>query len=236
MYRPSDNGGRGRKAGALLMCLALLVSSVASTVRAADQERGARFITPSLVAPIIFEGLTGADDGNPTLEDAAQSDDGLVTFLAREPSHEGWQDHIGRVGLLVGASRTGFGMPINLPISAYSLHLAAGVGDVLWIGGVKRAAVTIVSTHISTAYLAKIDRQGRVIWEREYGDMTTQRSIQSVASLPSGNVIVSGQDSKRTWIALISHNGEIIWEHFVGIGKRVGWRCYVGCARCMSVR
>jgi hypothetical protein len=105
-----------------------------------------------------------------------------------------------------------------LSVEGYGLHLIEGLGDTLWIGGLSKPTVSIASTHQSYAYLAKLDRLGHVAWVREFGGQT-EGSIQSMAALPSGDIVVSGQDSERTWLARISSDGNIVWERFIGLGK-----------------
>jgi hypothetical protein len=37
--------------------------------------------------------------------------------------------------------------------------------------------------------------------------------------LPSGDVVVVGRDDERTWLARISGDGKVVWEHYFGVGK-----------------
>jgi hypothetical protein len=72
---------------------------------------------------------------------------------------------------------------------------------------------------LSDAYLAKINRQGRVVWEREFGGRN-ERNIQSLAPVPSSDdVVVTGKYNDQTWLARIAADGHIVWERFVGSGK-----------------
>ena len=180
----------GNGASATLAILAMVASSALSWAQSIDRE--AQAITPFLAEPIP-SGLPSASGANNwVLADLLRSSEEPTVLLAIESDH---------ASLLVGASRTGFGTPFPLPAKAYSLHLAKGAGDTLWIGGVSGVAVSISSTRLSYGYLVKVDRLGHFFWKREFGGGETARSIERPVSLPSGDVVVSGRDSKRTWLA-----------------------------------
>jgi hypothetical protein len=187
----------------LLLCFVAPLASVAQEARVVQP------LTLSFAAPIAMEGVPLAGDRNPTLGDVVRSSEGPTIFLVSEAPY---------AELLVGAHRTGFGTPAALPIKAYGLRIAEGTGSALWIGGVRDATVSIISTHLSHGYLAKVDRLGRLLWERDYGEQS-ERSVQSVSPLVSGDVVVSGKDNNRTWLARVSNEGNVIWERFVGLGK-----------------
>jgi hypothetical protein len=182
---------------------------LASTAQSVDGEF--QLMTPFLVEPIPSE-LPNADEAvNSVLSDLLRSNRAPTILLTSESN---------RASLLIDPSRTGFGILFPLPVEAYQLHLAEGAGDTLWIGGVSRIAASINSARLSNGYLAKVDRGGHFFWQREYGERATERSIESLATLASGDVVVSGQDSDRTWLARISNDGNVVWEHYVGLGKR----------------
>ena len=194
---------------AKLSIFLMFVSSTASWAQSAERENEVQYLNLSFAAPIAIEGVSSSENRNPTLVDVVRSNKNPTIFLAAEyPNAE----------LLVGATRSSFGLPIPLPIKSYQLKITEGAEDTLWIGGARGAKVSIASTHLSYGYLAKVDRRGHLFWERDYGG-ETERSIQSITPLASGDVVVSGQDSDRTWLARISKDGNIVWERFVGIGK-----------------
>jgi outer membrane protein assembly factor BamB len=112
----------------------------------------------------------------------------------------------------------GPGRLIYLQLSNIARRIC-GTGEALWIGGLANERYAgFGSAKMSDAYLAKVDRNGRIIWERTFGAHSL-RTIESLASLPSGDVVVAGRDNERTWLARISGDGKIIWEQFVGSGK-----------------
>lgn len=192
-----------------LVLAMILAATTASWSHSAEQEREVQFLTPFFTAPISIEGFPASEDRGPVLADVARPNREPTIFLAKQSPD---------AGLLVGATRAGFGMPIRLPIKTYVPTIARGAGDVLWVGGVRGGRVSIDSVPRSYGYLAKVDRQGHLFWERDYGEKT-QRSIESIAPLPSDGVVISGKDDDRTWLAKIADDGSIVWERFIGIGK-----------------
>jgi hypothetical protein len=193
----------------VLATFAMLAWLVTSRAQPIQPSREAQALILTLAAPIAMKGIPPGDGRDPRLADVVRSNDGSTVFLVTAAPY---------AQLLVGVNRTGFGTPIPLSMKAYGLRIAEGTGGVLWVGGLADAMVSIISTHLSHAYLAKVDRQGRLLWERHYGEQS-ERSIQSVSALASGDVVVSGKENDRTWLAKISSDGNVIWERFVGIGK-----------------
>jgi hypothetical protein len=198
----------GNGASAALAILAVIASSVLALTQPIDRE--AQPITPFLAEPIPSRLPSTDETKNWALADLLRSSEKPIVLLAIQSDH---------ASLLVGASRTGFGTPFPLPTRAFRLQLAEGAGDTLWIGGVSGIAVSITSSRLSNGYLAKVDRLGHFFWEREFGERETARSIESLLALPSRDVVVSGQDSERTWLARISNEGNVVWERYVGLGK-----------------
>lgn len=190
----------------LLMVLLSLARSTASWAQAVDHD--APFMNPFFSAPIPSDRPPENIERNAVFFDVLQSNREPTILLARD---------MARMSLLVGADPSGFGTIHPLSIQG-GVHLAEGTGDTIWIGGVTGTRVTVAGSPRSQAYLAKVDRLGRVIWEREFGGKS-KRSIQSVVGLQSGDVVVSGQDDERTWLARISSDGNVVWERFVGLGK-----------------
>jgi hypothetical protein len=139
-----------------------------------------------------------------------RSSDGSLVLLAEDNS---------RPTLLFGADKAGPGRLIPLPIQAQRLHLVESSKQTLWIGGVKNYRFSgRTYNYMSEAFLAHVDREGHVIWERTFGQQT-QREIQSLAALPSGEVAVAGRDNESAWLARISVQGNIVWERYFGLGK-----------------
>src|SRR5262249_35140414 len=159
--------------------------SVAAWADSAD--RVVQLMTPSFVAPIPTSWPPSTEKRNPILVEMLRSSREPTILLAGD---------ISRALLLIGADQSGFGKVGPLPVSAFRMHLAEGVGDALWVGGVTDATVTVSGMPRSYAYLAKVDRHGHFFWERKFGGQT-QRSIEGIVGLPTGDIVVSGQDSER---------------------------------------
>jgi PQQ-like domain len=156
---------------------------------------------------------SGPSDGAPSglvLMDILRSSDGPAVLLASDA---------GRPGLLLRPNEGGPGSLTYLPLTGNHLRICGGVGETLWIGGVaKERYAGIGSAQMTDGYLAKVDRSGRIFWEQSFGGHSL-RTIESLASLPSGDVVVAGRDDERTWLARVSSDGKIVWERFVGSGK-----------------
>ena len=150
-----------------------------------------------------------------TIRDMLRSSDSSVTVLTADDAEH-------KLSLLVDLSESGPGKAIPLSIDAAplgrELRLANGVGDTLWIGGATNFRRTLYSSGLSDGYLAKLDRQGHVDWERQFGH-DRLREIQDLTSLDAGDVVVVGRDDDRTWLARISADGEVAWEKTFGLGK-----------------
>jgi hypothetical protein len=191
----------------ILWILMLLASFVAS--RAQPIDRATKLLTPFFAGPIPTKWPPKDGPNNPILSDLLRSSKDPIVLLSSDSA---------RASLLVGASRSGLGMLFPLPIEGYRMRLAEGAGNTLWIGGTNKVTTTIASTPRSSAFLAKVDRSGHFYWEHEFGGQT-QKTIQDIVNLSTGDVVVSGKDDDRTWLARISSDGNIIWERHVGLGK-----------------
>jgi hypothetical protein len=144
------------------------------------------------------------------LIDIARASDGSLVVLA---------ENDGRPILLLGPNATGPGRSVELRhLSGSGLKLTSGVNDTLWISGYEDSRYSLFGGYLSEGYLVKLDKKGSIKWERRFGSQT-ERNIQSVASLPTGDVVVSGKDRKRTWLARISDEGNLVWERFFALGK-----------------
>ena len=190
-----------------LAILVTIAASVGSYAQSADHEPHS--IRLLFAEPIPKKWPPNTESNNPILSDLLRSSKEPTILLASDAA---------RASLLVSANKSGFGALIPLPVEGFGLHLAEGSGDTLWIGGFSKPSTSASGTQLSFAYLAKVDRQGHLSWAREFGGQSA-RTIQSMVSLPSGDIAVSGQDSSRTWLARISKEGSVVWERFVGLGK-----------------
>ena len=97
------------------------------------------------------------------------------------------------------------------------VRLVEGQGNTLWIGGTRNIRAATFGGLLSDGYLAKIDREGRLSWELEIAhDRKTE--LQSIASLPPGDVVVAGKEDNRSWLARVSKDGRLSWEKTFGLG------------------
>jgi hypothetical protein len=147
-----------------------------------------------------------------TMLDLARSSDGTIFILS--------EDGKKNKSLLVGASVAGPGR--SLPLADRSMpesnfRLIDG-GDTLWLGGTKNFRRSVSGSSLSDGYLAKIDREGHVVWDLEIA-RSRENAILDLAALSSGDVIVTGREDDRNWLARISQDGRISWEKTIGLGK-----------------
>lgn len=148
------------------------------------------------------------------MNDVMRSSDGTIFILTRDDNNE--------KSLLVGANESGPGRTVPIANSKTmpqsNVRLVEGEGNTLLIGGTRNNGVSTFSSPLSDGYLAKIDREGRLIWELEIA-RNRKNELQSVASLPSGDVVVAGRDGDHAWLARVSKDGRLSWEKTFGLGK-----------------
>jgi hypothetical protein len=97
--------------------------------------------------------------------------------------------------------------------------LAAGASGEIWVGGGTNSYMGLASDSHRDAYLAKIDATGKTVWERAYGN-GGWRQILRMASLPTGEIAVAGEDAGKGWLARIGPDGSQLWERRLGNAKR----------------
>ena len=102
----------------------------------------------------------------------------------------------------------------------YVSVLAAGPTGELWVAGFTNAYTDIASAPHSDAYIAQIDESGKVHWERSFGD-GGRRSIESIAAIGAGDLIVAGRDGRQGWIARVGEGGRQVWDLRVGNDKGI---------------
>jgi hypothetical protein len=217
-----------RVAAALQLVFTALILSVPSDAQVTDRRAEAKSsisqVTGSQAEAMIvlwssalpYQVSPQGAPPNLVLTDMAQSAKEFTFLSAKgDALAKGDADH---PFLIVGADQSGPGRLIPLTITGWDLRLARGPGQTIWIGGVKNPGVLWTGAPVSEAYLAKLDLQGHVIWEREFGSRR-KREIQSLSALPSGEVVVAGRDDQRTWLARISGDGKVVWERYLGVGK-----------------
>lgn len=192
----------------------LLQASAVFAIGLADAKAQPGDVAPSTSIVLWWRPVASElNDGAPSglvLLDLLRPSTGPAIFLA---------SNAGRLALLMDPDEVGPGKLIDLQLGNNVARRICGTGEALWIGGLANERYAgLASAKMSDGYLAKVDRNGRIIWERTFGGHSL-RTIESLASLPSGDVVVAGRDDDKTWLARISDGGTIIWEHFVGSGK-----------------
>jgi hypothetical protein len=105
--------------------------------------------------------------------------------------------------------------PTRIPQKPVVTTLAVAPGGEIWVAGCSNQYMDIVSYRHSDAYLARIDENGRALWEKTYGD-GHRRKIRSVTQLTSGNLAVAGFDRWQGWLALVAPSGQTFWELCLG--------------------
>lgn len=100
----------------------------------------------------------------------------------------------------------------------HPVALAVGGSGEIWMAGRTNWHLDIASGHHSDAYLAKIDASGKAAWEKAYGN-GGRRQIFSMASLPTDEVAVAGEDGGKGWLARIGSDGNQLWERHLGNDK-----------------
>lgn len=146
--------------------------------------------------------------------DLMRSSDGTIFILTQNEKKE--------KSLLVGANESGPGRKIPIANSSAmpeaDVRLVEGQGDTLWIGGTRNTRAATFGGLVSDGYLGKIDREGRLSWELDFARRNRKIELQSIASLPSGDVVVAGKEDDRSWLARVSKDGRLSWEKTFGLG------------------
>jgi hypothetical protein len=192
-------------------CLAIALGLVAFSLASAAEpvNHHAKSMTPFWSRSIPSNvGIQGTQPGL-VLADIVRSSKAPAVLLAVND---------GRPSLLVGPNESGPGRLVPLPISGERLRLTQTDEESLWVGGLKNSRYALPGGHLSDGYLAKLNRRGQVAWERTFG-VKSQRTIDSLTPLQSGDVAVVGRDNESTWLAQISSDGKIVWERYFGLGK-----------------
>jgi hypothetical protein len=145
--------------------------------------------------------------------DVMRASDGTIFILTGDEKKE--------KSLLVGTNESGPGRKVPIANSSKmpeeDVRLVEGQGDILWIGGTRNTRAATFGGLLSDGYLAKIDREGRLIWELDIAH-NRKTELQSIASLPSGDVVVAGKEENHTWLVRVLKDGRIAWTKTFGLG------------------
>jgi hypothetical protein len=141
------------------------------------------------------------------LQDISQGSNGAVVGLARK----------GTSRLVIQPNESGLGKITNIDMSAEVLRVVQGEGGDMWMVGLTDRRMTVPGWTMSSAFLGRLDPQGKVIAEYSFPSRRF-RLIEGLALLDSGKLVVTGRDGKN-WLASISDQGEILWQQWLGVGK-----------------
>ena len=141
------------------------------------------------------------------IRNVARTDTGALTLLGSDKQSQ---------FLFVGPEDGGALARLNTKSQVFAI--APSLQDTFWIGGIKNQRAYVPGGDISDAYLAKVSSRGHVIFEHSFRS-GKWRLIKSLAATPPGGVVTSGPDGSRTWVAMISQEGKVLWEQWIGIGK-----------------
>lgn len=145
----------------------------------------------------------------------------VVSTIAHDPS--GSVVALARIGLqsvLIWPDERGPGRSIKLTTKALVSRVAQGPGQTLWLAGRINQRAYVPGGDIADGYLGKLDSQGRT--SAEYAFRSGRfRTIDSMLSPGSGEILVAGRDGRDSWIAAVSPQGKAIWQRRIGIGKGV---------------
>jgi hypothetical protein len=101
--------------------------------------------------------------------------------------------------------------------------IAVGGINTIWLGGSTNAHTGLASDAHADAYIAKLDKSAKPIWERAYGPGNVP-FVTGIAPAANGDVAVVAQNGwfAPAWLALLGGgDGHVIWERRFGNGKGV---------------
>lgn len=161
--------------------------------------------------PIPGDALTPS--GVFILSDISNQSTGSIMLLARESSSK---------VLLIEPDEKGLGSVVPVKSKALVAGIARGPANTLWLGGLINQRMYFPGLDLADAYLGRLDpREGRIIAEYTFSKFGKYRGIWGLQSLPSGELVVAGRESRENWLAAVSIQGSILWERKFGVGKGV---------------
>jgi hypothetical protein len=87
-----------------------------------------------------------------------------------------------------------------------------------WLGGFSNDYMGIASDSHRDAYLAKLNGNGKLVWERNYGK-GGWLALESIVPTTDGGVVGVGRDMHASWLAKIAEDGTLLKEYGFGNGK-----------------
>jgi hypothetical protein len=87
--------------------------------------------------------------------------------------------------------------------------------------------VTDNTSITASAWLAKVDRNGKRSWERELGKTTLSSALYRILALPDGFVLLGiindglggASRAAQGWVISMSASGKVRWERYLGDGR-----------------
>lgn len=98
------------------------------------------------------------------------------------------------------------------------LSFSLGADGGTWLGGFSNSYMGMASDVHRDAYLAKLDRAGRLVWERSYGK-GGWLAIESIAPTATGGMVGVGRGMDASWLAKVAADGTLLMERGFGNGK-----------------
>jgi hypothetical protein len=147
------------------------------------------------------------------LIDLAQSSDGsAILFISDRQDNK---------ALYIGANASSPGQLIPLPALESiptlgqltpGVRVIAGAAGQIWIGGTGNYHEGPFGGRFSDGYLAKLEANGKLTWSRDF-QAANGMQIHDLAVLPDGDIVVVGGSDNKPWLARISGDAQIAWEH-----------------------
>jgi hypothetical protein len=191
-----------------------------------DSYLAAALVTVPLLLPITSTAQVVTETRQPTtllwsqprpatfrITDVAWSPDDRVVILGEDGPYN--------QVLLLGLDARGSGRFIPLNVRGEGFRIGADTDGTLWLGGSTNQRSSITDVLLSDAYLARLSRDGKIVWTREFDGSRGRRRIQSLVPLSGEEVLIAGQYGMRNWLARVSSEGTVLWEKLFGLGKMI---------------
>ena len=125
----------------------------------------------------------------------------------------------GKSAVLLNITEAGPGPITLLATPGTPMHLAAVGQNNLWIGGFTNRYMDFVGFDHADVFVARLSNDGTAIAQRTFSN-GGNRLLSDMAVTLSGSVVVTARENRRTtWLAMLSPNGNLMWERNFGAGK-----------------
>ena len=121
-------------------------------------------------------------------------------------------------------------------------ELGGGLTDVSAVDGTESGEVYAAGGHdtlrgqFSEGWLVKLDNAGVELWRRDAGSLGAD--AYTVVAAANGDALVAGRSSGQPWMARVSADGDVLWEHLISgdgvllsgaVGEAPDGSFFVGC-------